>query len=125
MQDITAMMNVAGRVRATFHVTSSKIQKLLQQIRTKDEWLWARGTKDTELESKLQKVNDDMDPLVAAFFLTEMSPKEWSKEAVSKFGEVTVAATFKRVKEETQAALEELGRDLRKVHNMQAQNLKV
>lgn len=50
--------------------------------------------------------------------------KEWHRAAVQRFGEETVSASLKAIQDSVMRATENIGKEIRKLHNMHAQNMK-
>lgn len=56
--------------------------------------------------------------------MTEMSAKEWFKSLVQRFGEYTVRGSLQAIADGVVRATESLAKEIRKLHSMQAQNMK-
>ena len=118
------LWNTATKVKGTYHVICSKATSLLKEIDEKEEWGWARASKGPELRNGQHAMRSAITPLADNFFLTELSTKDWAKQMESKHGAATVNGTLKDIGDKVADEINNLGKAMRKVHAMQAQNLK-
>lgn len=122
--DNQKLIAVATKIKGHYHMTSSKLTRLLEEIGTKPEWAWARATEIDELETLRTDLKMKITGLADNFLITELSVKDWMKENNKGHGEATVVKALKDVADNINSELEKVSKKIRQLHAMQAQRAK-